>query len=227
MKKFFKMFGAVGLLAGMMMAAGCGDDATPAVNTRSGQHLTNATVVGGTVTVGTTSTASTLLPPPAGAVALTIPGGSKFTNGTGPAITTVPTVSVSTPTSGVSGMTQPKTGSATGFTVQSAAGAVDITFDGLTSVTFVAPFVAPGVTVTIPVSPALPVNSTVDILVVKDNGFSYTKKGTVSTDGRSVSVPNVTNFCAFYAAPVLTKTSGGGGTGSTGGTGTIGSLGLK
>jgi hypothetical protein len=201
MKKFFKMFGAVGLLAGMMMLVGCGDDATPAVATKSAQPLTNATVVAGTVTVATASTAST----PAGATALTIPAGSTFTGtkADGTAITTAPTVSVSTPTSGVSGMTQPTSGS-TSFTVQSAAGAVDITFDGLTSATFS----GAGTTVTIPVSPALTVGSTVSVLVVKANGASSVKSGTVNAGGLSVNVANVTNFCGFYVNPVLRNPSG-------------------
>lgn len=217
MKKFLKMFGLAGLLAGMMMVSGCGDDNSPAVVTKSNAiPATSATVAAGTVTVTTSVEAKT-----AGDVtALTIPVGVTFsaTGTSDTAFTTLPAINVSTPSNGTTSGVAPAKIGTTSFTVTDAAGAVDISFGTASKVTFT----GAGATVVIPVVKA---PATTEVVAIKSDGTSqsltgaYTAPatGTISASNPGkVTVNGVTNFCWFVVSPTFANPSG-----STGSYGTI------
>lgn len=234
MKKFMKMFGAVGLLAGMMMASGCGDDAAPATQTKATAvtvttpSLAAVTVMGGAnIPVGTVvyslpaATTTATAPGVTGTVnAVSIPASTqvavyKLVNGVltlTSASGTTATINVATPVNGTTaGVPVVKVGT-TSFTVADAAGAVDISFAGADAFKLS----GTGATVNIPVAKAPDNTTTPQVVAIKADGTTktYTTGNTytaaTATNSGFVTVPNVTDFCWFVVNPKKANPSGTG-----------------
>jgi len=238
MKKYFKMFGAVGLLAGMMMLAGCGDDAasttvtTTKAITVAAPAAAGAGVTAGGVAVPAATVIYTL--PAAAATTVTAPkatgtitavsipaatqvvmknlvsGTLAVTSATGTAIN----LNVTAPTNGTTFGDTVKVAGTT-FAVSDSAGVVDISiagFDGFA-------LTGLGATVNIPVVKAPDNTVTPQVVALKSDGTTivYPKAGsttsyTAATGATSgyVTVTNVTDFCKHYVNPKKANTSGTG-----------------
>jgi hypothetical protein len=210
-KKFVTILGSVAMLGALLMVGGCGDDSSPATQSNVTQLTsTNSTLnANGTVTTTAAVTATTA----GGTTALTIPTGTIITakDATGATVnfTSFPAIVVSTPTSGVSGMPNPIT---SGFTIDSTAGAIDITIGGQNTVTFSQP-----VTITIIVDLSKVTNKTVNMN--KNDGKGWINKGTATITG-NVATVQTTSFCWFGIDNVYRATSGSTGSGNGSGSGT-------
>jgi hypothetical protein len=235
MSTFFKMFGFAGLLAGMLMIGGCGDD-NPAQTTTTvatKQTTTTAPIVDGAVPVASTVVAAPAGAPPVAAIAqVSIPATTITSSASGQTLTAAPVVSVSIPVDyTTSGVTATKPTAATpSYAVDSSAGAVDVSFSGASQVTL-----TNGAEVKIPVI-TTPDNTThPEVVSIKADGTSaivpaaqtsYTAPatGTISaTNPGTVTVSNVKDFCWFVVNPHFRKRDNS--TGATGGR--AGEIGIK
>jgi hypothetical protein len=221
MKKYFKMFGAVGLLAGMMMLAGCGDDAAPSTVSKSTTIPTTSVKAG--TTAGTIETTVAVAPTAAVAVgtqtltaAVTIPIGVVITPPAGSTFsaTAPPTIVITQPVNGTTAGL-PAITSGTTFTVADAAGSADYAISGVSSFTLS----GVGASVKIPVVKAPDNTVTPQVVAVKANGATtvYPKAGSttsytaaVGTTSGYVTVNNVTDFCWFIVNPKKASTTGTG-----------------
>lgn len=242
MKKFFKMFGAAGLLAGMLILGGCGDDAAAPTTTTKSTTIPTTSVAAAPVGSPTGSIATTAAVPATSStsvsingVATTLTGGVTINSG----VTIVPPAgsTFTTATPPVIQVTQPLNGTTIdnttaivggiSFVVDDAAGSVDISIQGVNSFTLQG---GTGATVTIPVvkTPTLGAGNTTEVVFVKTDGTSGTLSGTyAATTGTTgpgvVTVTNVTNFCRFMVNPHFRRVSGN--TGATGGSASV--IGIK
>jgi hypothetical protein len=210
-KKFVTILGSVAMLGALLMVGGCGDDSSPATQSNKTQlSSANATVnTNGTVTTTAAVPATTAN----GATAMTIPAGTVITakdaNGAQVNFTSLPAINVTTPKSGVSGMPDPIT---KGFTIDSTAGAVDITIGGQNAITF-----SQEVTINITVDPAKVTNKTVNMN--KNDGKGWINVGTATING-NVATGKTDTLCWFGIDNVYRNTTGSTGSGSGSGSGT-------
>lgn len=206
---FLRVF-CVGLVVGALaMVGGCGGggggSSTPATAVIASGTL-NATnsVLNGNGTITTTSQID--VKNSAGTTLLSIPTGTIITGSS--AFASLPAnITISAPTSGVSGMPNPIT---SGFVISSTAGAEDIIIGGLNTVAFSQP-----VTVSIVVDPAKITTGTVNMN--KKDGNGWINMGPATVTG-NVATFTTSNFCWFGVDNLYGSTTGS--TGSTGGTGT-------
>lgn len=217
MNKFFKKLGAAGLLAGMMMVAGCGDDSTSSPTGVSSSTVIPATSVEAAppgAPAGSISTKVSIIAPASATVgtktltaAITIPAGVTITPPSGStfSLTSPPTIVVTIPVDGkTSGVPRITVGS-TSFVVANADGAADFSLAGYTSFTVG----GVGATVRIPVLtvPATPIR----VVMIKPSGKTYTITAGVTYDAAtsSVTVPGVTDFCHGVVNPQSVSGTGG------------------
>lgn len=202
-----KKFSSAWLIGSLLLVSGCGvgNFSSPEVTTNTTQlDASNATYNAGTVTTTKDVSATTA----GGVTAITIPSGTTIA-GT-PRFSSLPiTITVTTPSSGVIGMPQPKT---PGYFISSTAGAVDIIIGDTTGVAFSNP-----VTIGIPIQN--PINLTKSVVNMnKDDGNGWINLGTASGLG-TVATISTTTLCWFGVDNVYSPTTGSSGS-STGATGT-------
>lgn len=139
--------------------------------------------------------------------AISIPSGATIIPpaGTTFSATTPPVINVTTPgdnmTTAAAGL--PKvTPSGTAFTVESSAGAVDISLSGASSFTLSSP-----ATVKVPVNQVL--TNPVDVYTVKANGTTTKLSGTYSVEnGNKIVSVSVADFCWIIIKPKFLSTTG-------------------
>jgi hypothetical protein len=210
MNKFFKMFGTVGLLAGMLMVGGCGGGD----NNSSSSVDSKPTPVAATVAATGVATTTAAVTPatPAGVPVMTIPAGLTITSDATGGFSAAPTITISTPSNGTTSGVVPAKSGTTSYTVTDAAGSVDISFNTTGKVTL-----GTGVPVTIPVvkAPTTPIQ----VMAIKSDGSTHVyTTGVVytptsgTTGPGTVTIPSVSDFCWFVVSPLFTSS-----TGSTGG----------
>jgi hypothetical protein len=238
MKKFFKMFGAVGLLAGMLMVTGCGSDSsTPLTTTTSTTTIPVASVKAGAA-AGTVTTTATV---PVAATPITVDGvtqaQAKVTIANGATIIPPTGVSFSAAAPPTIVITQPVNGTTLGvipalvkgayFAVTGSAGSVDVSIAGVSSFSLT----GAGIDVEIPVTfkPAI-VAGKVEVVFIKLDGRSGivpqggTYTATAGTTGPGVvKVTDIRDFCWLTVNPTFTAITTT--TGSTGGSASV--IGLK
>jgi hypothetical protein len=208
-----KVAGTAVLMGALLVINGCGGgDSAPAVSTAQTQITASQATLdaAGTVTTTTSVTANNV----AGTVAITIPTATTITAtdaaGTVTKFAALPVINVTTPVSGVSGMPQPVTA---GLTISSAAGSVDVSIGGANTLHF-----SPAITITIPITDQSKLTSPYAIYTNKNdgNGYKFIGNGTLSSDGKTVSI-QVTDLCWLTVGPTfqtVTGTTGGTGNGS-------------
>ena len=224
MKKFMKLFGAVGLLGALMMAGGCGSDSTPVYFFPSTTSAVSTPIAVATNADGTAkTTAAQTATPKADApnqfqkgYKLIIPENTKITatDASGKIVTipanpefiyTLP-VDTTTSTSGVSGVPVP-TGSKA-VTATEAAVDVKINLAGASITTFDKP-----ISVVIPVYP-MPGQTAIQKVYIIKNGTTYVSvpppPGATNfpiTNG-TITV-QVSDFCWFVGDPLFQSATGG------------------
>jgi len=203
------------LLGVILMMSGCGggDHPSPTPATQSATtDLSSANTTlnaNGTVTTTAVATAKTA----SGNVALTIPANititGKDSNGNIVKFTSLPSIVISTPTSGVSGMPNPIT---KGYSIASTAGALEITIGDMNTVTFSSP-----VTVSILVDLSKVTSNT--IYMNENDGKGWLNMGKATISG-NVATFTTTSFCWYGIDNFYSNgTTGSSGSSSGGGTG--------
>ena len=205
-----KILGSTTVLGSLLLVGGCGSDSsTPAASTVSSSTTIATTSVAAGATAGTIKTSTDVsAKTSSGATAITIPAGVTITPPAGKTFdaNNPPTIEVKT-FNDVSALPAPLTA---GFTVNSVAGAVDVTVGGLNGITFS----GGKATISIPIAAG---TTTCEVFVNKNDGKGYKDLGSASSCANGVATIAVADLCTYAVNPVFK-----GATGSTGGTGSNG-----